>query len=75
MSGYGQSAPAPQASGARNIDTNVDFEGAQFRIAYRDNNSLLSVRLPPEYEVKAKSGSMVAMDASVKIRGKVSNGP
>ena len=63
--------PAGQVSGARNIDTSIDCEGCQFRISYRDSNSLLSCRLPPGYELKAKPGSMVAMDASVKIKGKV----
>ena len=75
---YGYGATIPQslqpgrASGTRATDTNVNFEGAQFRIAYRDSNSLLSIRLPPDYEIKAKPGAMVAMDASAKIRGKVS---
>ena len=30
-----------------------------------------SLRLPPGYQVKAKPGSMVAMDASVQIKGKL----
>ena len=68
---HGHAGAQPQMGGARNIDTNLNYEGASFHIAYRDNNSLLSVRLPPDYELKAKSGSMVAMDASVKIRGKL----
>lgn len=72
--GHHQLAPPPSAGvqgGARNIDTNANFEGAAFRISYRDSNSLLSVRLQQGYEIKAKSGSMVAMDATVKIRGQV----
>ncbi|KAI0762121.1 tryptophan RNA-binding attenuator protein-like domain-containing protein [Trametes elegans] len=32
---------------------------------------MLYLRLQPGYEVKAKPGSMVAMDATVKIRGKL----
>ncbi|EKM54247.1 uncharacterized protein PHACADRAFT_257964 [Phanerochaete carnosa HHB-10118-sp] len=68
-----QSPMPPQqgGSGARNVDTSVNHEGAQFRVSYRDNNSLLSVRLPPGMELKAKPGCMVAMDATVKIKGKM----
>jgi len=69
-----QMPPQQGGSGARNIDTNVNHEGAQFCVSYRDNNSLLSVRLPPGMELKAKPGCMVAMDASVKIRGKLKVG-
>lgn len=66
-----QQVHTPVSSGAAAIDTAVDCDGAQFRIAHRDSNSLLSCRLPAGYEIKAHPGSMVAMDASVKIRGKV----
>ena len=78
-----QSSPAPArgpsplppaaAGGASSIPTNGSFDGITYNIAHRDSNSLLSVRLPPGYELKAKPGSMVAMDASVKIQGKVSS--
>ncbi|EIW63638.1 DUF124-domain-containing protein [Trametes versicolor FP-101664 SS1] len=47
------------------------IEGVQFRINYRDSNSMLFLQLEPGAEVKAKSGSMVAMDATVKIKGKL----
>ena len=71
-----QSPMPPQqgGGGARSIDTNLNYEGAQFRVSYRDNNSILSVRLPPGMEVKAKPGCMVAMDASVKIKGSMKLG-
>ncbi len=67
-----RSGPSPGGGSASAIETTGAYEGAQFRIAHRDSNSLLSVRLQPGYELKAKPGSMVAMDASVKIKGKVS---
>lgn len=51
-------------------DTAGQFNGVDFRIDHRDSNSLLFLRLQPEVEIKAKPGSMVAMDPSVKIRGK-----
>ncbi|CDO72493.1 hypothetical protein BN946_scf184980.g34 [Trametes cinnabarina] len=66
--------PPPQthqpSTGASNLPTTGQFEGAQFRIDHRDSNTMLYLRLQPGYEVKAKPGSMVAMDASVSIRGK-----
>jgi uncharacterized protein (AIM24 family) len=46
-------------------------DGVQYRIAYRDSNSLLSLRLQGGTEIKAKPGSMVAMDGSVQIKGKM----
>ena len=69
--GMPQGAPMQGGGGVRNIDTNVAADGCTFNIAHRDSNSLLSCRLPPGYELKAKPGSMVAMDATIKIRGKV----
>ena len=62
---------APQPQGASNIPTTGQAEGAQFRIDHRDSNSMLYLRLQPGYEIKAKPGSMVAMDASVQIKGKL----
>ena len=67
---HGGHAPAPAHGGASNIATTGQVEGAQFRIDHRDSNSMLALRLQPGYQVKAKPGSMVAMDASVQIRGK-----
>lgn len=32
---------------------------------------MLYLKLQPGYEIKAKPGSMVAMDASVRIKGKL----
>lgn len=69
--------PPPQGfqqppSGVQTTETSGNVEGVQYRIAHRDSNSLLSLRLPPGVEVKGKPGSMVAMDASVRIKGKVS---
>ncbi|KAI0075128.1 DUF124-domain-containing protein [Panus rudis PR-1116 ss-1] len=78
----GYPAPAPhghhpqqghpqQAQGTSTVDTTGAIEGLQFRIDHRDSNSLLTLHLQPGYEIKAKPGSMVAMDPSVKIRGKL----
>lgn len=53
------------------LPSSGEVEGAQYRIDFRDSNSLLSLRLQPQYQVKAKPGSMVAMDASVQIKGKL----
>lgn len=64
-------APPQQVGGAESISTNGNYEGAQYSISHRDSNSILSVRLQPGYELKAKPGSMVAMDPSVKIKGKL----
>ena len=51
--------------------TTGSVEGASFKIDHRDSNSMLYLRLQPGYEIKAKPGSMVAMDASVQIKGKL----
>lgn len=66
------SAPAPPVGGAAAIPNSGSYEGIQYNIAHRDSNSLLSVRISPGHELKAKPGSMVAMDPTVKIQGKVS---
>ncbi|CAL1707224.1 unnamed protein product [Somion occarium] len=68
----GQHAPPPQQSqGTAMIDTTGAFEGAQYRIDHRDSNSLLAIRLQPGYEIKGKPGSMVAMDPTVSLKGKL----
>ncbi|KAI0764790.1 tryptophan RNA-binding attenuator protein-like domain-containing protein [Fomes fomentarius] len=72
--GYAASAPHPQASqpqGAANVVTTGQVEGAQFRVDHRDSNSMLYLRLQSGYQIKAKPGSMVAMDATVQIKGKL----
>lgn len=66
--------PSSQAlapAGAEHIQTTGDYEGVRYTISYRDSNSLLSLRIPPGQEVKAKPGAMVAMDPTVQIKGKV----
>ena len=64
--------PQPlQPQGSKSIPTEGQVEGAQFRIDHRDTNSVLYLRLQPQYQIKAKPGSMVAMDASVQIKGKL----
>ncbi|KAF8911237.1 DUF124-domain-containing protein [Mucidula mucida] len=53
------------------IDTTGAFEGMQYRVDHRDSNSLLSINLQPNYQVKGKPGSMVAMAGTVQIKGKL----
>ena len=67
---YPQSQAPPQ-SGPGMLPSAGEVEGAQYRIDHRDSNSMLALRLQPGYQVKAKPGSMVAMDASVQIKGKL----
>ncbi|KAG8908947.1 hypothetical protein FRB99_000050 [Tulasnella sp. 403] len=45
------------------------YEGIDYRIDHRDSNTLLVVRLAPGSVVKARSGSMVTMSASIQIKG------
>ncbi|KAI0744268.1 DUF124-domain-containing protein [Daedaleopsis nitida] len=68
-----QTQPQPHAQNAPSSSavTTGQIEGAQFRIDHRDSNSMLYLRLQPQYQVKAKPGSMVAMDATVQIKGKL----
>ena len=68
---YPQPTGQPQPTTTQIIDTTGAFDGCQYRIDHRDSNSLLAIHLQQGYEIKAKPGSMVAMDASVKIKGKV----
>lgn len=63
--------PAQAGGGASSLPTTGQFEGVQFHIDHRDSNAMLYIQLEPGAEVKAKSGSMVAMDATVKIKGKL----
>ncbi|KAH9942526.1 DUF124-domain-containing protein [Epithele typhae] len=63
-------SPAPPAShGTTSGPLTGNVEGASYKIDHRDSNSMLYLRLQPGYEIKGKPGSMVAMDASVQIKG------
>lgn len=64
-------APEQTTQGSTSIPTTGNTEGVQFRIDHRDSNSMLYLRLPQGYQVKARPGSMVAMDATVQIKGKL----
>lgn len=64
---------ASAASSSVIVDTTGSFEGMHYKIDHRDSNSILSMRLQPNYQVKGKPGSMVAMEATVQIQGKVSS--
>ena len=71
--GFPGGAPPQQhhAGGSQTLPSSGEVEGAQYRVDHRDSNSMLSLRLQPGYQIKAKPGSMVAMDASVQIKGKL----
>ena len=47
------------------------FEGMQFKIDNRDSNTMLYMRLQPGYEVLTKPGSLVSMEATVQVKGKM----
>ncbi|KAF9518277.1 hypothetical protein BS47DRAFT_331991 [Hydnum rufescens UP504] len=53
------------------LDTNGSFQGGQYRIDHRDSNTVLRFYLQPGAEIKGKPGTMLAMDASVQIKGKL----
>ena len=83
-----QSAPGA----TQMINSTGSFEGMQFSIQHRDNNTILCAMLQQGYQIKVISlliytcwprywlelsikalpGTMVAMDSSVQIQGKVS---
>jgi len=70
--GQGFAPPAaapPHQGGAANLTGSL--EGGQFKIAQRDSNTLLYLRLQPGAEILTKPGTLVAMDPSVQIKGKV----
>jgi uncharacterized protein (TIGR00266 family) len=64
-------ASTPQAPLAQLQNTSGQFDGGQlwYKIDHRDSNSVLSVMLQPGYEVNARPGSMVTMQASVQVKG------
>ncbi|PCH43433.1 DUF124-domain-containing protein [Wolfiporia cocos MD-104 SS10] len=47
------------------------YEGVQYKIDNRDSNSMLYMRLQPGFEVLGKPGSLVSMDPTVQIKGKM----
>jgi len=69
--GYGDFKVQPNSGGTVITDTVGFYEGVNYRIDHRDSNSVLSLSLQPGYEVKAKPGAMVAMAATVAIKGKL----
>ncbi|KAI5811740.1 tryptophan RNA-binding attenuator protein-like domain-containing protein [Peziza echinospora] len=65
-------APAPQAQGGNVVsDTLGSFNGGSYRIDHRDCNTLLTFQLAHGCPVFGKPGSMVAMSASVTLKGSV----
>ena len=47
------------------------FEGVQFKVDNRDSNTMLYLRMQPGYEMLTKPGSLVSMDPSVQVKGKM----
>ncbi|CCM01919.1 uncharacterized protein FIBRA_03991 [Fibroporia radiculosa] len=75
---YAGSFPPPQGtpppagpSETGNARITGSYEGVQFKIDHRDDNTMLYMRIQPGYEILAKPGSMVTMDPSVQIKGKM----
>ncbi|OSX66225.1 hypothetical protein POSPLADRAFT_1038546 [Postia placenta MAD-698-R-SB12] len=64
-----RSPPNDAGTGAQRITG--AYDGVQFKIDHRDSNTMLYMRLQPGYEVLAKPGTMVSMDATVQIKGKM----
>lgn len=48
--------------------------GVQYRIDHRPSNALLTLYLSPAYHLKARPGSLVAMDTSVQLHGELYHG-
>ncbi|EIM89546.1 DUF124-domain-containing protein [Stereum hirsutum FP-91666 SS1] len=53
------------------VETTGVFQGGKYKIDHRDSNTLLSVTLQPEAQIKVKPGAMLAMDPTMQIQGKV----
>ncbi|KAK6337514.1 hypothetical protein TWF730_002911 [Orbilia blumenaviensis] len=68
----GPSAPVPQAgSGAISQELVGQFNGGSYRIDHRDSNTILTMNLAHGCPITAKPGSMVAMAATVTLKGSV----
>ncbi|GBE81166.1 hypothetical protein SCP_0308920 [Sparassis crispa] len=67
----GALTPDPPQGASSSVNITGSYEGIQFKIGHRDSNAVLYCRLQPGYELLSRPGSMVAMDASVQIQGKV----
>ncbi|KAG8956935.1 hypothetical protein FRC00_004707 [Tulasnella sp. 408] len=48
--------------------------GLQYRIDHRPSNALLTLYLSSGYHLKARPGSLVAMDTSVQLHGELYHG-
>ena len=47
------------------------FESVQFKVDNRDSNTMLYLRMQPGYEMLTKPGSLLSMDPSVQVKGKM----
>lgn len=75
LEGYPSSIPQAQANpNLGNARITGVFEGMQFKVDNRDSNSMLYMRIPPGYEVLTKPGSLVSMDPTVQVKGKMNFG-
>ncbi|KAK6530308.1 hypothetical protein TWF694_003668 [Orbilia ellipsospora] len=67
-----QGAP-PQAGGSSAISQELvgQFNGGSYRIDHRDSNTILTINLAHGCPITAKPGAMVAMAATVTLKGSV----
>ncbi|KAG8873934.1 hypothetical protein FRB97_006340 [Tulasnella sp. 331] len=63
----------PQPSGSMTQQSNSDnvgtYEGVTYRITHRDDNTILTLSLQPNYGVKSRSNSMICMSPTVNMQG------
>ncbi|KIO16350.1 hypothetical protein M407DRAFT_247004 [Tulasnella calospora MUT 4182] len=55
-------------------DEEEEQASLQYRIDHRPSNALLTLYLSPGYHLKARPGSLVAMDTSVQLHGELYHG-
>ncbi|KAF3089603.1 hypothetical protein TWF569_005598 [Orbilia oligospora] len=67
----GPSAPVAQVGGAISQELVGQFNGGSYRIDHRDSNTILTMNLAHGCPITAKPGAMVAMAATVTLKGSV----
>ncbi|KAG8856239.1 hypothetical protein FRB96_006551 [Tulasnella sp. 330] len=64
--GQGQGGGMSRESNADDVGT---YEGVTYRITHRDDNTILTLSLQPNYGVKSRSNSMICMSPTVNMQG------
>jgi len=65
-----QALTAPVEGGKTSAqDTTGQFEGANYKITHRDDNTALTLYLQPGYSCKSRSNSMIMMSSTVQMSG------